>query len=149
MGWILPPQIDNRFPGRRLVVAVFALITAMTIGRSLVHMFAPDGGAQSVAHIPLDTYPAAASNAVVFLFSFWGLSQLMMGLVYIVALLRYRALIPLLLVLIFVEYAGRITIGHIRVIETTATAPGAILDYVMVLLTLVLLVLSRPSSAGR
>ncbi|MBZ9937484.1 hypothetical protein LB518_14360 [Mesorhizobium sp. BR1-1-16] len=148
MTWLLPPQLDNRFPGHRLVVAVFALLTALTVGRSLFHIFAPDGGAQSVAHIPLSTYPAPAADAVIFLFSLWGLSQLMMGALYVIALLRYRSLIPLLLVLMFVEYAGRITIGHLRVIETTATAPGSILDYVVIPLSLVLLYLSRPS-AGR
>ena len=148
MNWILPPRFDNRFRGHRLVVLVFGVLTAVTLGRSLFHMFAADGGAQSVAHIPLSSYSVPAAEAVIFLFSLWGLSQLMMGLVYVAALLRYRSMIPLLLVLMFLEYAGRITIGHLRVIETTATAPGSILDYVIVPLTLVLLFFSRPA-AGR
>ncbi len=56
MNWILPERIDNHFPGHRAVVAIFAFITLITLGRSLFHMLAPDGGAQSVAHIPLSTF---------------------------------------------------------------------------------------------
>ncbi len=148
MNWIVPPQIDNRFPGRPFVPWVFAALVAMTLGRSLFHMFAPDGGAQSVAHIPLDSYPAPAADAVVFIFAFWGLSQLMMGAVSAIVLARYRSMIPLMLVLIAAEYAGRMAIGHFRPIVTTATAPGAILDYVAVPLALLLLYFSRPA-AGR
>ncbi len=149
MNWILPRQLDNHFPGRRFVPWVFAVVVVVTLGRSLFHMLAPDGGAQSVAHIPLDSYSQPAADTVVFIFALWGLSQLMLGVVYAIALLRYRSMIPLLLVLIAAEYAGRLAIGHLRVIETTATAPGAILDYVAVPLALLLLFFSRPAAAGR
>ncbi|MFG1190611.1 MULTISPECIES: hypothetical protein [Xanthobacter] len=150
MNWILPERIDNHFPGHRAVVAVFAVITAMTIGRSLFHMFAPDGGAQSVAHIPLSTFsPVQAGQAVIFVFALWGLSQLIMGLLYVVALARYRALIPLLLVFIVVEYTGRYLLGHMRPLDVTHAPPGKILDHVMIPLALVLLFFSRPAFGRR
>ena len=79
-------------------------------------------------------------------FALWGLSQLMMGFVYVVALSRYRALIPLLLILMFLEYCGRYLIGHFRPLELTGTPPGKILDHVMIPLSLVLLYFSRPTS---
>lgn len=146
MNWILPERIDNHFPGHRAVVAVFAVITLVTLGRSLFHMLAPDGGAQSVAHIPLSTFsPVQAGQAVIFVFALWGLSQLMMGLVYVVALARYRALIPLLLALMFLEYFGRFTFGHVRPLDVTSAPPGKILDHIMIPLSLVLLYFSRPA----
>lgn len=146
MSWILPERIDNHFPGHRAVVAVFAVITLVTLGRSLFHMLAPDGGAQSVAHIPLSTFsPVQAGQAVIFVFALWGLSQLMMGLVYVVALARYRALIPLLLALMFLEYFGRFTLGHVRPLDVTSAPPGKILDHIMIPLSLVLLYFSRPA----
>ncbi len=148
MRWILPPQIDNRFPGHPFVLVVFGLLTALTLGRSLVHLCAPDGGAQSVAHLPLDSFPAPAAQTVIFLFALWGLAQMLMGLVCLLALVRYRALIPLLLVLVALEYASRLVIGQLRVIETTATAPGAIANLVGVPLALLLLYFSRPVARG-
>lgn len=148
MNWILPPQLDNRFPGHRFVVGVFGIMTVLTLGRSLFHMFAPDGGAQSVAHIPLSTYPLPAAQAVIFVFALWGLSQLLMGIVYVVALIRYRALIPLLLLLMAAEYAGRILIHTYRILETTATPPGAYADRLTLPLALILLYFCRPTGRG-
>lgn len=150
MTWILPERIDNHFPGHRAVVAVFAAITVVTLGRSLFHILAPDGGAQSVAHIPLNTFsPAQAGQAVVFVFALWGLSQLIMGILYVIALARYRAMIPLLLVFMIVEYTGRYLIGHVRPLDVTHAPPGEILDHVMVPLALVMLFLSRPAFGRR
>lgn len=147
MKWILPERIDNHFPGHRAVVAIFAFITLITLGRSLFHMLAPDGGAQSVAHIPLSTFsPAAAGQAVIFVFALWGLSQLMMGLLYVLALIRYRALIPLLLVFMFLEYGGRYLIGHVRPLDVTHAPPGKMLDHIMIPLSLILLFFSRPGA---
>lgn len=145
MSWILPERIDNHFPGHRVVVALFALITLTTLGRSLFHMFAPDGGAQSVAHIPLSTFtPIQAGQAVIFVFALWGLSQLIVGILYVIALARYRALIPLFLLLMFVEYSGRYLIGHFRPLDVTSAPPGKILDHIMIPASLVLLYFSHP-----
>lgn len=146
MNWILPPQLDNRFPGHRFVVGVFWILTALTLGRSLFHMFSSDGGAQSVAHIPLNTFSTPAAQAVIFVFALWGLSQLLMGIVYVIALIRYRSLIPLLLVLMAVEYSGRILIHTYRFLDTTATPPGAYADRLTVPLALILLYFCRPTA---
>ncbi len=43
-------------------------------------MFAPDGGAQSIATIPLDSYTANGADTVILIFSYWGLSQLIIGI---------------------------------------------------------------------
>ncbi|TDT96414.1 hypothetical protein DFO45_1606 [Azorhizobium sp. AG788] len=144
MDWILPKRLDNSFPGHPAVVWIFVALTLVTLGRSLFHMFAPDGGAQSVAHIPLSTYPAAAASTIIFVFALWGLSQLLMGLVYVVALIRYRGLIPLLLLLMAAEYAGRMLVATYRVLETTATPPGAVADHLTLPLALILLAFCHP-----
>ena len=148
MNWILPPQVDNRFPGHRFVVWAFAVLTAFTLVRSLIHMFSSDGGAHSIAHIPLETFSTPAADAVVFIFALWGLSQLMMGILYVIVLSRYRSLIPLMLLFVAFEYAGRTLIGHMRVIETTATAPGHYANIVGIPLALILLYFSRPTARG-
>lgn len=106
MNPVLPRTLDNSFRGPAGVVACFAIITAMTIVRSLIHILVGDGGAQSIASIPLDTYAAPAAATVVFMFAVWGLLQLLLGLVYLVVLVRYRGLIPLMLLLVAAEYAG-------------------------------------------
>ena len=83
---LLPEQVTNHYGGHVLAKWVLAALTLMTIGRSLAHMFAEDGGAQSIASIPLDTYSAGAGNVVITIFALWGMSQLIIGVLYALVL---------------------------------------------------------------
>lgn len=139
---LIPRTVTNDYRGSAIARWVFILITLVTLARSLIHMFAPDGGAQSIATIPLDTFSANAANAVVLAFSLWGLSQLIVGLLYVVVLWRYQSLIPLMYALIVFEYAMRIVLGALNPVETVGTAPGAIGNYVLIPLALIMLALS-------
>lgn len=96
----------------------------------------------SIATIPLNTYPTAAVNTVFYLFSVWGLSQLIMGVFYLIVGLKYRALIPLMYIFVTVEYAMRFVIGHTKLIIITGTAPGAVANFVVVPLTNVMFLMS-------
>ena len=139
---LLPAQIDNHYRGLKISQYAFFLITAVTLVRSLIHVFAPDGGSQSIATIPLDSYSAEAASTVILMFSLWGLSQLLMGIVYLGVSLKYRSLIPAMYVLVIFEYAMRIVIGQMKPILTTGTAPGSIGSWIMVPVCAVLLALS-------
>lgn len=139
---LLPAVVDNQFRGIKISQYAFLLITAATIVRSLIHVFAPDGGAQSIATIPLESYSAQAAATVILMFSLWGLSQLLMGFVYLGVYLKYKSLIPMMYVLLTVEYAMRIVIGQMKPIVTSGTAPGSVGSWIMVPVCVVLLVLS-------
>ena len=139
---ILPNVIDNQFRGLKIAQYAFLILTVATLVRSLIHVFAPDGGAQSIATIPLASYPADAAATVVLMFSLWGLSQLLMGVVYLVVYIRYKSLISAMYVLMIVEYAMRIVIGQMKPIVTSGTAPGSIGNWIMVPVCVILLILS-------
>ena len=139
---VFPRSIDNTFRGHRLAVWAFYPITILTVGRSVVHIFGEDGGAQSIATIPLNTFSAGGAEAVVSLFALWGLSQLLLGLVFVVVTLRYRALIPLMYILILAEYAGRIGVGSMKPLPTTGVPPGAYLNLVLIVAAVFGLILS-------
>ena len=108
-------------------------------------MFAPDGGAQSIATIPLDTLTPRGAATVVSLFALWGLSQLLLGSIYVVVLWRYPALIPFMYVLTIVEYMMRIFVGTLKPIATAGTPPGAFGNYVVVPFACIMLFLSLRS----
>ena len=139
---IFPETADNNYQGSKVAFYVFVLIVFVTLVRSCIHIFAPDGGAQSIAGFPLDTYSMAASSMVILTFSLWGASQLLMGLIYLVVLLRYRSLIPLMYVLIFIEYLSRVLLGIFKPVVSTHVVPGAVGDYIMIPLALIMLFLS-------
>jgi hypothetical protein len=46
-------------------------MTVLTVGRSLAHIFLPDGGAQSIATIPLETISSEASAVLIGMFAQW------------------------------------------------------------------------------
>jgi hypothetical protein len=139
---LFPKQLNNDYKGSLIARWAFVLVTIVTIVRSLIHMFAPDGGAQSIATIPLDSFTSAGAAAVVLIFSLWGLSQFLIGIIYLVVLWRYQALIPCMYLLIIVEYAMRIVLGILKPIETTGTAPGAVGNFIIVPLAVIMLFLS-------
>ncbi len=66
---LFPAQIDNQFRGHKFALWFFYPITLLTIVRRLIHVFRFDGGAQSIATIPLDTFTAAGSATVIAMFA--------------------------------------------------------------------------------
>lgn len=139
---ILPKTIDNAFKGMAPAKYILFIIAVFTAARSLIHVFLPDGGAQSIATIPLGSFPQNAADTVIYLFSVWGMSQLIMWLLYILVCFRYRSLIPLMYIFVTFEYAMRIVIGHMKPVITSGTAPGEIGNYVLIPVAIIMFFLS-------
>lgn len=139
---IFPAHYDNAFPGRKISIWFFYLITAVTIIRSCIHIFKSDGGAQSIATIPLDTYTDAGAATVILIFAYWGLSQLMVGLIQLIVAFRYKSLIPLMYLMLIIEWGGRFVISLFKTIETTGQAPGGIGNMILPIVCLVMFFLS-------
>ena len=146
---VLPKEINNNYKGRKIALYLFYLFTVITIIRSLIHMFAPDGGAQTIATIPLDSFSNEGASAVILIFSLWGLSQLIMGMFYVIVCLRYKSLIPLMYLFIVFEYVMRLILGVLKPIETTGTAPGAIINFIFPPLVIILFLLSLNKSQSK
>jgi hypothetical protein len=134
---------ENLTTKNKIALRSFYVITAITLTRSLIHLFAPDGGAQSIATIPLDAFPPEAAAVVIHLFGLWGLSQLLLGLVYLYACVRARHLIPMLYLLAILEYSMRIALTFIKPMEVSKTAPGGVANYVVVPVFIILFFLAK------
>ncbi len=139
---VFPQPADNVYRGHKIALWVFYLLTTMTIVRSCIHMFKDDGGAQSIATIPLDTYTNGGAEAVIFLFAYWGLSQVMFGLLYLIVALKYKSLIPLMYLSLILEYGGRFGLSFYKSIETMGQAPGGVGNMVLPFLCLIMFFLS-------
>lgn len=139
---LFPKQITNQYSGPPIALWMFAVMTAVSIARSLAHIFLPDGGAQSIATIPLGAFSPAAAAVVIGLFAQWGLTQLMFGLLFALVLWRYRSLVPLMWAFIFLEWTGRLLLGFYKPFETVGTAPGAVGNRIFPVLALLMLIFS-------
>jgi hypothetical protein len=89
-------EANNKKNIGRVNTIMFGIITLVTILRSLAHIFLPDGGANSIATIIRFAGSPDPNAVIYFVFSLWGLSQLLMGVFYILVLAKYRNLIPLM-----------------------------------------------------
>jgi hypothetical protein len=74
------------------------------------------GGADG---IPLESFGAAAARQVLLLFALLALGQLALTLVALTALIRYRALVPFVYLVLLCEHLAR------RLIARSYSAPGA------------------------
>lgn len=143
---ILPETARNDPSVGDFNIIVFGFITAITILRSMAHIFLPDGGANSIATIIQFSGTPDPNNVVYFVFALWGLSQLLMGFVYLIVLLKYRNLIPLMWILVLFEYSMRIIIGRflkpLTEVYFVGTAPGEIGNYILVPMAAIMIVMS-------
>ena len=137
-GLVLPER-RNDYRGPAIAAWFLAAYTLVASVRSLIHMLAPDGGTESIAHI--DVAVPGGGN-IVALFGQWGLEQLLLAVVAWVVLLRYRVFVPLMLGLAFLDLLGRFLVGQLKPVEAAATPPGTIGTYVALPLVLAFFVVS-------
>src|SRR6056297_2599092 len=139
---IFPKTLNNDYKGYKIALYVFFALTALTLWRSQHHLLAADGGAQSIATIPLDTFTTPGAAAVIGVFGLWGLSQLIIGIVYLVVSLRYRAMIPFMYLLVVEYFMRAVYIPSAKPIPTAGTAPGATGNWPLMIIAFIMLVLS-------
>ncbi|HEY0660086.1 MAG TPA: hypothetical protein VGD21_01995 [Lysobacter sp.] len=139
---IFPAMIDNRLRGHVLALWLFVPLALMKVALGLVHILRADGGAQSVSTMPLDTYPAGAAQNIVGLMARMGLEQLLLGLVFVVVLLRYRALIPLMYAVAVLHYLGHTAIVAMKPLVLAGTSGAGTVHLVIAAISVVGLVLS-------
>ena len=104
---LFPRQIDNGYQGRRAALWLLGLLVALKLVVSLNSIFNTASVAQGADGIPLDSFAPAAARTVLMLFALAALGQLVLGLVALAALIRWRALVPLLYLLSLVEQIAR------------------------------------------
>lgn len=94
-----PPSTNAQHQGARVSAWFLALAAVLTIVPGLIHSFAPDGGAASIAGLDM----GGRRDLVIAVFRWEGATQLALGMVMLAVALRYRPLVPLLLAALILE----------------------------------------------
>lgn len=128
------PSIDQEYTGSRFPFYFLILIAIVNTIRSLIHIFAPDGGASSIAGI--DVTVQGGAN-IVAMFAQWGAIQLLLVLFYWLAIVRYRFLVPAMLAVIVLEQLLRLGVGQLKPLEIASPPPGAIGSEILLPLALI------------
>lgn len=138
----LPRQVDNTYRGHKLALWLFAVLALIRSVIGFNCIFIGRDVASSADGIPLDTFPPAAAQTVVFLFAMFGLSNLVIVSLCIVVLVRYRALIPFMFALLLLQHLARQLIHQAIPIPRTGTPPANVINFVLLTLVVVGLALS-------
>ena len=129
------PNNPSKFEGFRIIRLIAALYMSVMVARRCVHLFAPDGGAQSIAGI--DTSVEGGDN-IIAIFHQWGAIQLILAILLFVLFFRYPGLTPLILLTLTLDPVLRFVAGQQMSLTTTGTPPGEALNGVAFYLLLVL-----------
>ena len=135
---LLPARADNTIRGMKLPAYVFIPISLVSAVRSCIHLFAPDSGAGSIAGMDLSV---AGAQGIVFAFALWGSAQLVYAAIQLVVAFRYRSLVPFMYVLLILETLLRLWVGYMKPVRFAHTPPGAIGNYVLLPLAVLMLAL--------
>ena len=115
---LFPSGADNAYFGNKLAPWFFALVVLLKVYVGLDAIFNGQVMASSGDGIPLETFKSAGVQTVVSLYALWGSTQLMVCLVCLVVLARYRTLIPMMFALLLLEHLVRKLILHFEPLAT-------------------------------
>jgi hypothetical protein len=121
----LLPSNPTKFEGFRAVRIVTAIYLLVMVVRSCIHLFAADGGAQSIAGI--DTSVEGGNN-IIAIFHQWGAIQLILAVLLFVLFFRYPGFTPLILLTLALDPVMRFIAGQMMSLTTTGTPPGEALN---------------------
>jgi hypothetical protein len=121
----LLPNNPTKFEGFRAIRIVTAIYLLVMVVRSCIHLFAADGGAQSIAGI--DTSVEGGNN-IIAIFHQWGAIQLILAVLLFVLFFRYPGFTPLVLLTLALDPVMRFIAGQMMSLTSTGTPPGEALN---------------------
>jgi hypothetical protein len=122
---ILPRQIDNNFSGHWLAIALLAVVVLVKGAQGLSSIVMTHNVVTNADGIPVDNYSTAGADTVMALTAQLGLLLVVIALIGIVALIRYRGMIPLIFVVQLIAQLGsRVLLALNPIARSTETPMG-------------------------
>jgi hypothetical protein len=141
-GQLLPQRIDNSYRGHKLALWLFGLVVLVKTGIGVGTIFNGRDAAINADGIPLDAFTPAGAQAFVSVFAAWGLAQVTIGVLCILVLIRYRALVPFMFALLLLEHLLRRLIFFVLPMPRIGEPPGFVINLALVAVMIVGLGLS-------
>lgn len=144
----MPQFAGNEYHGHKLALWIFAVVLLTRLVMSLNSFLNPRITVRYADGIPIHTYPPAAEQTVVSLFSLVGLYAFLICLMCIVVFICYRNLVPVMFALLLLQSLGGRLIPHFLPILRTGTPTGIYVNWILLALNLAGLALSIPWRTG-
>jgi hypothetical protein len=146
---IFPQRFDNNYRGHKLALWLFVLVVVMKVAISLSSIFDTYNVVRSADGIPLETFTSGGAEAVISVTALLGLSHFLLASLGVLALIRYRAMIPLMYVMLLVEYFAKQWILLVHPIVRIGTSPRTYVNLVLIALLVAGLALSLWNRGNR
>ena len=104
---LFPRQADNRFAGYRAALWLFGVLIVLKLVIGLNSIFNTASVAAGADGIPLASFGPAAAREVLLLFALTSLGQLVLAVVGLAVLIRWRSLVPFFYLVALAEMLAR------------------------------------------
>jgi hypothetical protein len=139
---LFPRVIDNRFRGQWLGYWLLAPVLILKLGIAVASIVAP-GNANRADAIDVSAFSAAALRDQAMSTALLGLLHLCIGLFCVMAMIRYRAMVPLIYLWLVIEFLGRrVVLGLYPIERAPGASSGSIVNLVLLSMLVVGLALS-------
>lgn len=141
-------RIETAYRGHGLALWLLALVASVKIAQSLSVLFGADFVVRTADGIPLDAYTPAGAQTVLSLFALLGFDRLVIGLLAVLVLIRYRGMVAAMFTLLLLHDLGKQLVLQLFPIVRVGAPLGPIVNLVLLGLTIVGLALSLWNRRG-
>ena len=135
-------RVATAYRGHVLAPWLLGLVVLVKIAQSLAVLFGRDFVVSNADGIPLDAYSPAGAQTVLSLSALLSVDRLLIGLLAVLVLVRYRGMVAAMLVLLLLHDLGKQLILQLFPIVRVGAPPGPTMNLVLLGLTIVGLALS-------
>jgi hypothetical protein len=139
---ILPRSIDNAYRGHKLAFLPFGLLVLLRLVIGLNSIFNGYQVMTNADGISLGSFPPAAVQALVSVWALLGLSRVVIALLCVLVLVRYRGMVPIMFVLLLLQHVAGIAITYFLPLVNTRAPDASIVNLASITLLVVGLGLS-------
>jgi hypothetical protein len=131
---LLPPSIGNAYGGPKAALWLLGFLAAIKTAMALNSIFNGYSVLTRADGVPLPSYPHAAAQTIVAMLAIWAVGQLILVLLALLALVRYRSMTPLVYALLLAEHLGRKLVLQLVPISRSNAAPASAINLVLLAL---------------
>ncbi len=134
---LFPPRADNTYRGHKAALVILGALLLFRGAISLGTIFNGYNAATAADGIPLDTYTPAGARTVLSMFALLGLSNLVVCLIGVTVLVRYRSLVPVMFASMLFYDVGRRIVLTVLPIARVGAPPGSVINIALISLVVV------------
>jgi len=153
---LFPKQFDNTYRGHWFATWLFVPAVLMKLAMGVNSVINTRFVATAADAIPVDSYGGGGAETVIAIFSFWGLCTVLFAMQGVVALIRYRAMIPFMYLVLLIEHVGRKLLALVHPIAHSVAhgavagglSSGAIVNYALLAMLVIGFALSMRNTSN-